>query len=63
MARDTMDARHHRAPGNAPEGSSPNLKQRTASDSKTTFAEVTLTVSQVQEGAFVKITEYIPQHL
>ena len=50
-------------PGNAPEGSSPEPEaQRTAKRLQDNLAEVTLTVSQIQEGAFVKITEYIPQH-
>ena len=50
-------------PSMAPEEHSPEPEaQRTAQQLQDNLAEVTLTVSQVQEGAFVKITEYIPAH-
>ena len=50
-------------PGKAPaESSSEPETQRTAKRLQDNLAEVTLTVSKVQEGAFVKITEYIPAH-
>ena len=50
-------------PGMAPEEHSPEPEaQRTAKRLQDNLAEVTLTVSQIQEGAFVKITEYIPAH-
>gem|GEM_PF-844316 len=50
-------------PGKAPEGSFPEPEaQRTAKRLRDNVAEVTLSVSQIQEGAFVKITEYIPAH-
>ena len=50
-------------PGMAPEAHFPEPEaQRTAKRLQDNLAEVTLTVSQIQEGAFVKITEYIPAH-
>ena len=50
-------------PGTAAEETSREPEaQRTAKRLQDNLAEVTLTVSQVQEGAFVKITEYIPAH-